>query len=98
MHTADRIVEGIAASVPYHLTDNLQVFLGELATETEIKSPGKTLGGVLLIHPLYIASKMPFLSERMREYMRRCLAWIGSTMGLGQAALLAKVNELDTSI
>ncbi len=94
IHTANRIVKDMIASVPYHLTDNLQVFLSELATSTEIKKPGRSLGGLLLMHPLYVASKMPFLPENMREYMRRCLTWIGSNMGFGQATLLAKVREV----
>jgi hypothetical protein len=94
IHAANRIVKDMVASVPYHLADNLQVFLSELATSTEITKPGRLLGGLLLMHPLYVASKMPFLPEKMQEYMRRCLTWIGSNMGFGQATLLAKVREV----
>ncbi|KIX00977.1 uncharacterized protein Z518_10043 [Rhinocladiella mackenziei CBS 650.93] len=93
-YTANGIVEDMIASVPYHLADNLQAFLNELARSTEIADPGKSLGGLLLMHPLYVASKMSFLSEEIREYMRACLTWIGSNMGLGQATLLAKVREI----
>lgn len=90
--TATRIGEDIIASIPYHLADNLQVFLSGLATDDGITDPGRSLGGLLLIHPLYVASNMPFLPKDMREYMRRCLTWIGSNMGFGQADLLAKVR------
>lgn len=93
LHTANRIVEDIVASIPYHLVDNLPVFLDELASSTEITDPGKSLGGLLLMHPLFVASTMPFLPRNTREYMRRCLTWIGSNMGLDQASLLAKVRK-----
>ena len=94
IHTANRIVEDMIASVPYHLTDNLQVFLSQLSRNTEIIDPGKYLGGLLLMHPLYVASEMPFVPEKMQEYMRKCLAWIGLNMGLGQATLFANVREI----
>jgi hypothetical protein len=92
LYIADRIAEDIVASVPYHLVDNLPSFLSKLAVSTEITDPGRSLGGLLLMHPLYIASKILFLSRDTREYMRRCLIWIGSNMGLSQATLLAKVG------
>ncbi|KAI0123202.1 hypothetical protein BJ170DRAFT_641192 [Xylariales sp. AK1849] len=95
IHTAYHIAEDMLGSIPYHLADNLQVFLAEMATNTDIMDPGKSLGGLLLMHPLYIASTMPFLPVQMREYMRACLTWIGSYMGLGQATLLANTPEID---
>ena len=88
------VANEIVASIPYHLTDNLQVFLSETETIMEITDPGKKLGGLLLLHPLFIASRMSFLPQTVREYMQSCLAWIGSNMGLGQAALLAQVRIL----
>lgn len=93
IHAANCIVEDMVASVPYHLTDNLPDFLSELKTSTEIRDPGRFLGGLLLMHPLYVASKMPFLSKQMLEYIKACLLWVGSHMGIGQASLLAKVME-----
>jgi hypothetical protein len=92
-NTVNRIVEDMIASVPYHLADNLQIFLSELATGTEITTPGKLVGGLLLMHPLYVGSQVPIVPEMMRGYMQRCLLWIGSNMGLGQATLLAKVRQ-----
>ena len=92
IRTANDIVENMIASIPYHLTDNLQVFLSQLSKKSEITDPGKYLGGLLLMHPLYVASEMPFVHARMRDYTRKCLAWIGSNMGFGQATLLANVR------
>lgn len=93
INTANYIVADIIASVPYHLADNLQAFMSELGTGTGILEPGKSLGGLLLMHPLYLTSNMLFLPEPTREYMRRCLTWIGSNMGFGQATILAKVRS-----
>lgn len=89
------IVQDMISSIPYHLTDNLQLFLGQQSKYREISDPGKYLGGLLLIHPLYVASEMSFIPLEMREYLRRTLAWIGTNMGLGQATTLAYVREID---
>jgi hypothetical protein len=93
IHTARLIVEDMLASVPYHLADNMQVFLSELEISSEITSPGSVLGGLLLMLPLCVTSRMLFLNKARREYMLRCLVWIGEYMGIGQATVLAKVRE-----
>lgn len=86
------------ASIPYHLTDSLQAFLCQLSSNTGIADPGKFVGGLLLMHPLYIASEMPFVPELMRVYLRGSLAWIGTNMGFRQATLLANVRDLIPSL
>lgn len=90
-HKANHVAEQIAASVPYHLTDNLYGFLHQHVEKAEIEHSGKALGGLLLMHPLYIATQMQFISPKMRQYMQRCLVWIGQDMGIGQALVLATV-------
>lgn len=86
--TANHIVEDIFASVPYHLADNLPVFV-EGTGRKETINPGRTLGGLLLMHPLYAISRCAFMSQVTREYARDCLRWIGDEMGFGQAGLMA---------
>jgi hypothetical protein len=93
MYIANCIVKDMVASIPYHLAENLQHFLNKPARGTV--DPGRSLGGLLLMHPLYVATQMPFLPEKMHAYMQKCLAWIGSNMGLGQATLLAKVRGIN---
>jgi hypothetical protein len=93
IRAATDVVEDMITSVPYHLMDNLPAFLLELESASEIREPGRFLGGLLLMYPLYVASRLPFLPEQMREYLRACLLWIGSRMGIGQATLLAKVGR-----
>ncbi|KAF2809790.1 putative C6 transcription factor [Mytilinidion resinicola] len=95
MHVVNRLVDDMAASIPYHLTDNLQVFISQRSRNKEVIDPGKYLGGLLLMHPLYVTSEMRFVPERMRTYMRKCLAWTGSNMGFGQATLLANTPGID---
>ncbi|KAH8878940.1 hypothetical protein GQ53DRAFT_756333 [Thozetella sp. PMI_491] len=95
IHTANRLAEDLAASVPYHLAENMHDFVNKLDARKEMEDAGKVLGGLLLMHPLYIASRMSFLSEKIREYMRACLMWIGSNMGVGQATVLAKNPNID---
>jgi hypothetical protein len=90
---AHGLVEEIIASIAYHLTDNLQDFLTQFAESKAITDRGRTLGGLLLLHPLYIASETAFLSPEIKRYLRRCLEWIGSHMGIGQATLLARVSS-----
>lgn len=89
---ANALVEDLMASIPYHLTDNMHAFVNQYDTEEGITDRGKSLGGLLLMHPLYVASRLPFVPEKMRSYMKRCLQWIGIEMGLGQATLLAEVR------
>ncbi|KAM0813188.1 putative Transcription factor domain-containing protein [Seiridium cardinale] len=93
--TAQEMFEDMIASIPYHLTDNLPEFVKDSETGTDIADPGRSLGGLLLMHPLYVAANVPFLAEAERRYMRDCLMWIGSAMGLGQAALLAQNPDID---
>lgn len=87
---ADSIVDEIISSVPYHPTDNLYDFLNW--PQTEITEPGRILGGLLMMHQLYVASEVPTLSESTRDYLKRCLAWISSDMGIGYAGKLAQVQ------
>ncbi|KAI9148069.1 Transcription factor dbaG [Paramyrothecium foliicola] len=91
--SARLVSEDILASIPYHLVDNLPLFLSEAQTITEVTDTGKRLGGLLLLHPLYILSNLSFIAEDVRVYAKTCLRWIGSDMGLGQATLLANVGR-----
>ena len=91
MCSTNAIVEDILASVPYHLAENLYEFLD--SPTDGITEPGKTLGGLLIMYPLYLTSTVPFVGEPIKSYLRDSLSWIGSNMGIGHAERLAKVNE-----
>ncbi|KAH8676436.1 hypothetical protein BGZ60DRAFT_372142 [Tricladium varicosporioides] len=95
MGNTNSIVQDIMASIPYHLTDNLHAFIDQSEGNQEITDPGKFLGGLLLMHPLYIVSELPLVSDDMKLYVRKCLMWIGNNMGFGQATLLANTPGID---
>ena len=88
------LVEDIISSMPFSLAEDLQGFLQDRAKEntaTKIQ-PGIPVGGLLLMHPVYIVSRLSIVPEKMREYMRDCLEWIATNMGIGQASVFAKVR------
>lgn len=89
MNTIDTITGDIIASVPYHLTEDLYDFVN--GARIQIDKPGRTIGGLLIMHPLYVASRMPSIPTSTRNYLQRCLAWISSNMGIGHAGKLAQV-------
>ena len=80
-----RLVEDIVASIPFHLAKNLRVFLrdtqDENAAARKIK-PGKLVGGLLLLHPLCIASKVSIVPPRLQDYNIECVEWIATNSGL----------------
>ncbi|KAJ5538369.1 hypothetical protein N7494_007848 [Penicillium frequentans] len=99
-HDADhqealRLVEDMIASIPYHLSEDLQVFLRERHDHTKITNAGRPVGGLLLMHSIYIASHLQIFPLEMREYFKTCLVWIGRRMGIGQAAFLAQAPQID---
>lgn len=89
--TALILVEDIIASIPYQLsTDRLSLDSksnGDMPTIL----PGKSIGGLLLLHPLWVITATSIVPLEIRARMRECLAWIGLTMGIGQATLLSQV-------
>lgn len=91
IYTATRAAEDILASVPYLLSENLQELLAQQDKIKEIPEAGRLLGGMLLMHPLYTMSQIPFLPDNLKKYSTKCLMWIGSEMGIGLATVLAKV-------
>jgi len=86
------LVGDIIASIPYHLTDELQNFLDEGGKGGKSLEPGRPVGGLLLMHPIYVASTLLIAPQEMREYLKDCLSWIGINMGIGQASVFAKVR------
>ncbi|KAI9690455.1 MAG: hypothetical protein M1822_009418 [Bathelium mastoideum] len=89
---AHRLLQDIVSSIPYHLAEDLHGFLRDVDEKLNVMQPGRDVGGLLLMHPIYVVSKLLFVPPLMREYIRGCLAWIGESMGIGQASLFAKVS------
>jgi hypothetical protein len=91
---AHQLIEDMIASIPYHLAEDLHAFLRESGKNAAAMNPGRPVGGLLLMHPIYIASTLLIVPPQMRDHMRECLAWIGTYMGIGQASLFAKVSHM----
>lgn len=87
----EELTEGILSSIPFVLSANLQTFLNN-ATMGSPLTPGRPVGGLLLMHTLYINSVLPIIEPKAQAYFRDCLAWVGDQMNIGQAAILSKVS------
>ncbi|KIW40936.1 uncharacterized protein PV06_06540 [Exophiala oligosperma] len=86
------LAKDVLASIPFHLT----YASGSLRQVSSLNvggiAVGKTIGGMLLMHPLYVASNLPIVPAQLRAHMRECLAWIGGHMGIGQASVFSKTS------
>ncbi|PYI01580.1 putative C6 transcription factor [Aspergillus sclerotiicarbonarius CBS 121057] len=89
----ERLCKELLSSIPYHLTDCLPDFLRDMERVSEIQTPGRAIGGLLLMHPIYVLCQLSIVPLEIREYLTRCLEWIGRNIGVGQASLLAKSKE-----
>ncbi|EED14960.1 conserved hypothetical protein [Talaromyces stipitatus ATCC 10500] len=91
-HEARLLADDIVASVPYHLTSNLRDYLRTITSQKGTPRIGRSVGGLLLLHPLYVLSTSSILHPPMQSYVKSCLAWIGQYMEIGQGTLMSKVN------
>ncbi|KAL1885325.1 hypothetical protein Plec18167_001982, partial [Paecilomyces lecythidis] len=89
-YKAQELAEDIAASVAYHLTVDPESYI---QTPSKPIVPGRPVGGLLLLHPLYVITRAPVVSPQLRAQMSECLAWIGKNMGIGQATLLSNLTS-----
>ncbi|RDW69212.1 hypothetical protein BP6252_08232 [Coleophoma cylindrospora] len=88
----------ITASIPYHLADNLQEFFDQsLSSDGTMRVivPGRSVGGLFLMHTLYMVATLSIADPALKEYFKDCLAWIGRNMGIGQATMLSETTHLD---
>ncbi|PWY86692.1 hypothetical protein BO70DRAFT_287877 [Aspergillus heteromorphus CBS 117.55] len=92
---ASRQINDMLSSIPYHLCEDLPSFLRDLESSSGIRGPGRAVGGLLLMHPIFALSQLNVVLPDTKEYLRRCLEWISVHMGIGEAARLAKAEEID---
>jgi hypothetical protein len=85
------LTEGIVSSISYLLATDLQAFV-ESATAGSKIVPGRPAGALLSMYTLFVLSTLPMVEEKLKVYIKNCLAWIGRHMGIGQANILAKVK------
>ncbi|TVY45754.1 hypothetical protein LOCC1_G003451 [Lachnellula occidentalis] len=87
--------EGIVSSIPYLLAANLHSFIENATAGSPALVPGRPVGGLLSMQAFYILSTLPTAEPELKTYMRDCLAWIGTRMGIGQATILSKCTTID---
>jgi hypothetical protein len=85
------LVDGMCASVPFQLGTDLSRLQHPDTLHLDV--PGKPLGGLLLMYPLYIASSLSIVPADQRLWMKGRLRWIGDHMGIRQATLLGAVSQ-----
>jgi hypothetical protein len=88
----EELVDDMASSIPFHLFGDIANFMERANSNPGLTIvPGKSVGGLLLMHPLAVTSNMPMIESQLQFHMRECLAWIGTNMGIGQATVMATV-------
>lgn len=92
---AETLTRGIIASIPYFLAADLEQYVEAIRDNRQVII-GRPVGGLLLLHPLYVATKCSIVSPSPQGYFTKCLSWIGHNMGIGQAKLLTKVSASNT--
>ena len=95
---AEELAEDIASSIPYHLIMDPDINLKDLDSNLRSLKMGSPVGGLLLLHPLYVVTRSETISAQLRVHMCKCLAWIGKHMGIGQATLLSDVSASNLMI
>lgn len=92
------LVDDLCASIPFHLIADLPCCLQSSGTIDNLHAPGKALGGLVLMYPLYVASILPLVPVDQRTWMKGRLRWIGKHMGIRQAIMLANVRLVRLSL
>lgn len=85
------LINDIIASIPYHLTDNVHDYEQMIRSSNGSPHTGRAVGGLLLLHPLFVLATCSIVPSPIHTYVTKCLAWIGENMGIGQATLMSKV-------
>ena len=86
-----KLLDDFVASIPFSLLENPGAIFHQNQQEKIGLLPGKAIGGLMLLHQLYTIAKMPTTPSPVRTHLLKCLAWIGTNMGIGQASLLSEV-------
>ena len=58
------LTDGIIASIPYHLTHIPELSMPSSEGDLGCSSPGKIIGGLLLMHPLFVVRSLSSVSSR----------------------------------
>ncbi|GKU05580.1 hypothetical protein FLAG1_08471 [Fusarium langsethiae] len=87
--TVESLVAGLKASIPYHLSRNVQGYIKHVNAGVHDLQINHLSGGLLLFHHLYSIGRCTVVAASTRQYLANVLKWIGNEMGIGNAAVLA---------
>lgn len=90
---ASILIDAILASIPFHLTEKIQDYRHTVVSSANQMTIGRPVGGLLLLHPLYVLSTLSIVPPHIKSYADRCLSCIGKYMGIGQGTLMSKVMQ-----
>jgi hypothetical protein len=90
---ATALANDMMASIPFHVADTVENIVEQGNLKAVRVNPGKAVGGMLIMYPLYVAANLSIVPPYLQTQMRECLAWIGEYMGIGQATVFSKVRS-----
>ncbi len=90
----DELASDMVASILFHISGNVETCIRNVNHSPLSIIPGKAIGGLLLMHPLFVTANLSVVSPSVQTHMRNVLAWIGTYMGIGQATVLSKVSKI----
>lgn len=85
------LMDGIVSSLPYLLAADVRTFVEDITAGSPPLVPGRPVGALLSMQTLNVLSTLPLAETKLKAYIRNCLSWIGTYMGIGQATILSKV-------
>ncbi|KAJ5819704.1 C6 transcription factor [Penicillium riverlandense] len=86
------VLEDMLSSIPYHLAEDVHIFLRDADSNSSIANPGRSVGGLLLMHSMHVVSNLLIINPQIRTYMKKRLVWMKQNMGIGLASILANVG------
>lgn len=94
--TAEKLSEDVAASIPFHLVRNPEVFVTAPVEDQHGGHkqphiiPNLSAGGLLIMHTIFVVSTALVVPEQIRQSCIEYLVFIGQT--IGQAEVIADVS------
>jgi hypothetical protein len=95
LSTAQDLLDDMMASSCFHLCADVPDLVRKAESGAPFcLTPGKSLGGLLIMHPLFIVSSLSITKVQQRCNMREALRWIAERIGIGQAQSLLNVRPI----
>ncbi|KAF5624094.1 uncharacterized protein FTJAE_10419 [Fusarium tjaetaba] len=85
----DELASGIKASIPFHLYQDVEIYIQQANAGTPLVHSDRLVGGLLLLHPMYALARCTIVDDSTRKFMSQTLRWIGGEMGIRHAIILA---------